>query len=65
MPKPIQALMQKEMTRKEFVVTLGFGLASLVGLSSLLHLLGKKNPWDTASRSPSYGGGPYGGQSKS
>lgn len=62
MQKPIQDLMQKEMTRKEFITTVGFGLASIAGLSTLLHLLGKKSPWDNAGTSFSYGGGPYGGQ---
>lgn len=31
--------MQKEMTRKEFLGTLGLGLVSLLGFSSVVHLL--------------------------
>lgn len=35
--------MQKEMDRKEFLVTVGFGIAALLGLSTILQLLGKSN----------------------
>jgi hypothetical protein len=43
MSKPIDALLQKEMSRKEFLATLGFGLASVMGFSTLLHLLTGKS----------------------
>lgn len=64
--KHVQKILQKEMTRKEFFATLGFGLATVAGFSSLLNMLGKtNNPWQQAASSntkmPSYGGGPYGG----
>lgn len=39
MNKPIDALLQKEMSRKEFLATLGFGLASILGFSTIIHLL--------------------------
>lgn len=56
-------LMQKEMTRKEFLATLGFGVATIMGLSSLLQLLGKKNPLTQQQAvSHNYGGGVYGGR---
>jgi hypothetical protein len=42
MDKPLQVLMQKEMTRKEFLATIGLGVASILGFSSLLKLLGLK-----------------------
>lgn len=38
MQKQVQTLFQKEMTRKEFLATLGFGAASLFGLSSLFKM---------------------------
>ncbi len=52
--------MRKEMSRKEFLITVGFGLATLVGLSSLLQLLGKRNPWQSSG----YGSMSYGGTNK-
>jgi Trp operon repressor len=55
-------LMQKEMTRKEFLATLGFGVATIMGFSSLLQLLGKKNPLQQQAASHNYGGGVYGGR---
>ncbi len=62
MQKPIQALMQKEMTRKEFIATLGFGAATVLGLSSVLNMLGhgKKNPFQ-GNQSLGYGSSAYGG----
>jgi len=39
MKQQVNELLQKEMTRQEFLTTLGFGLASLLGLSSVLKLL--------------------------
>lgn len=61
----IQQLLHKEMSRKEFLTMLGFGLATLAGLSSILGLMGKTNPWQTRhGRQLNYGGGPYGGGSR-
>jgi hypothetical protein len=60
MQKPIQALMQKEMTRKEFLATVGFGAAAVMGMSHLLTLLGKKNPFQQGARL-GYGANTYGG----
>ena len=68
MQKPIQALMQKEMTRKEFIATLGFGLATIMGFSTVLNLLGhgKKNPFQqNQSMGYGYGASVYGGVKKS
>lgn len=59
----IHDLMEKEMTRKEFLATLGFGVATIMGFSTLLQLLGKKNPFHQTS-SYGYGGGVYGGQKR-
>jgi hypothetical protein len=56
-------LMQKEMTRKEFLATLGFGVATLMGFSTLLGLLGKKNPLQQhATTEYGYGSNSYGGR---
>lgn len=63
--KHIQNLLKKEMTRREFLATLGFGLATLAGLSSLLNMLGKtNNPWQPQQSNSSlgYSSGPYGGR---
>lgn len=49
-------LLQKEVSRKEFLQTLGVGLASVFGLSALLKLAGYKG--HHASRG--YGSSPYG-----
>ncbi len=57
----LQTLMQKEMTRKEFLVTLGFGIATVAGLSSLLRMLGKNNPFSGRALS-GYGSSSYGGK---
>ena len=56
-------LMQKEMTRKEFIATLGFGAATIFGLGGLLQFLGKESPFQQqrSSSSLAYGGGVYGG----
>ncbi|HEY5668328.1 MAG TPA: hypothetical protein VIR03_04160 [Candidatus Saccharimonadales bacterium] len=59
----INNLMEKEMTRKEFLATLGFGAATIMGFSTLLQLLGKKNPFHQTS-SFGYGGGAYGGEKR-
>lgn len=53
-------LLQKEMSRKEFLTTVAFGLATIIGLSALLQLLGKQNPWQPAQRG--YGSSSYGGK---
>ena len=43
MEKPIAKLMQKEMNRKEFIVTLAMGLASIFGFSTIIHMLTGKS----------------------
>lgn len=39
MQRQVQELLHKEMTRHEFLATLGLGIASLLGFSSILKLL--------------------------
>jgi hypothetical protein len=58
-------VLSKDMTRKEFITTVGFGLATMAGLSVLLRLLGKDNPWQTTpNQAATYGSGTYGGTPK-
>jgi hypothetical protein len=61
MTKPIDHLMQKEMSRKEFLATMGFGLASIMGFSSIIHLLTGKSFSHHGVTSHGFGGGAYGG----
>lgn len=56
----IKQLLHKDMSRKEFLATLGFGVATIVGLSSLLNMLGKDNPWQSGMQQ-NYNSGTYGG----
>ena len=60
----LQELMQKEMTRKEFLATVGFGIASILGFSTILRLLGKENPLHQQAADLTYGGGAYGGRKR-
>lgn len=66
MPKHLDSLMQKEMTRKEFMTTLGFGFLSILGLSTIIRLLTGTDPSQQLNRQLGgsqygYGGGSYGG----
>jgi Trp operon repressor len=63
MSKPVAAIMQKEMTRQEFLMTLGFGIATILGFSNLIRLLtGKSAESHIHARSSlGYGSSPYGG----
>lgn len=62
----ITDLMHKEMSRKEFLATLGFGAATIFGFSTILQLFGKKNPLQQqASAQYGYGRGVYGGIKRS
>jgi len=59
--KQLESIMQKEMTRKEFLTTLGFGLASVLGFSSVLRMLfGKGQQHNPSSASRGYGSSAYG-----
>lgn len=59
----INNLMQKEMSRKEFLATVGLGVASIFGLSTILKLLFGKGEQRTAQAG--YGSSAYGGGRKS
>jgi hypothetical protein len=61
---PAAVIMQREVTRKEFLATLGLGLASIMGFSNLIKLLTGKSVNSRLNldhRSESgYGASPYG-----
>ena len=62
MQKPLQTLLEKEMTRKEFMATLGFGAASVLGFGSLLKLMGVGSQISNHNHvSTGYGSSVYGG----
>ncbi len=58
--KQLESIMQKEMTRQEFITTLGFGLASILGFSSVLRLLFGKGQQHQSSAPRGYGASTYG-----
>ena len=58
MNKALQNLMQKEMTRKEFLAAIGLALASILGFSSVLRLLTGKD--HAQQSSGGYGSRTYG-----
>lgn len=60
--KSFQPLLQKEMSRKEFLLTLGLGTASIFGFSTIIHLLtGKSINSHLKQRIGGYGSTSYGG----
>jgi hypothetical protein len=60
MQKQVNSLLQKEMTRKEFMATLGFGMASVMGFSTIIRMLSGKPLSHHKSLSGGYGSNPYG-----
>lgn len=60
----INDLLQKDMTRKEFLTTVGMGLATVFGLSAILRLLTGRG-FEAQQSSYGYGSGPYGGRKDS
>lgn len=59
MHKRLDNVMQKEMTRKEFLAALGFGMASILGFSTIIRVLSGHS---SVSRhvQGGYGSSPYG-----
>jgi hypothetical protein len=59
----IEDVLHKDMTRKEFLATLGFGVASLFGIGTMLRFLFGKQHMHTSSRAVTmgYGSSVYGG----
>jgi hypothetical protein len=60
MHKQLDVLMQREMTRKEFVATLGFGAATLFGFGSIIKFLKPAPQVAHAKTSNGYGSRSYG-----
>jgi len=58
--RQLDEVMTKEVTRKEFLATLGFGVASLFGLSGIIKFLFGKGTSSQHSKL-GYGNGSYGG----
>jgi hypothetical protein len=56
---PAQQLLQKDVTRKEFIGVVALGLVSILGFSSIIHFLTGHSGRSVAQRG--YGSGPYGG----
>lgn len=67
MTQHIDHIMQKEMSRKEFLATLGFGMASIMGFSSIIHMLTGKSIGGHLGRGVKggYGYSSYGGDAES
>lgn len=62
--RQVTNIMEKEMSRKEFLATLGFGLASVFGFSTVLKLIFNKG--HSSHLAPAgYGSSVYGGQKES
>jgi hypothetical protein len=61
----LQEIMHKEMSRKEFLATVGFGLASIFGLSTALHFLFGKSHSSAQPANYGYGASVYGGHKES
>ena len=57
---PYHQLLEKELSRGEFIATLGFGLVSLMGFSSIIKFLTGKSSKHFASQNKGYGSSPYG-----
>ena len=62
MTKPIDALLEKEMSRKEAVMTLAFGAMTIFGFSTIINLFtGRRNPLIGSEQSSrGYGSSGYG-----
>jgi hypothetical protein len=59
----IEDVLHKDMTRQEFLATLGFGIASLLGVGTVLRfLLGKHTQGSIGRVNMGYGASIYGGR---
>ena len=59
--KHLEKVMQKEMTRKEFLGALGLGIVSILGMSTILGLIFGKSDDKRSNAASTYGGSVYGG----
>ena len=62
MNKHINTIAQREVTRKEFLATLGFGIMSIMGIGSIIKLLTGKSPMSSIKHemNQGYGSSAYG-----
>jgi hypothetical protein len=59
----IEDVLHKDMTRQEFLATLGFGIASLFGVGTVIRfLLNKRSHSSTTAVDMGYGSSVYGGR---
>lgn len=61
MTKPVDVILAKEMSRKEFLTTIGVGLTAAAGLSSIVNIFGGSKLRQVTE---GYGSSAYGGISK-
>ena len=61
----IQKLMQKDMDRKDFLKHVGVGFATIAGFTTVLKTITTLNGSQQQSMASGYGGGAYGGASRS
>lgn len=64
MQKPLDTLLQKEMSRKEFLAVMGLGVASIMGLSGIISTLTGRSLGNHRAASSGYGSSAYGGNKK-
>ena len=60
---PVQALLQKEVTRKEFMTTSALAIVSVLGFSTIIHFLTGRNSTSSGvatNNKNGYGSSPYG-----
>jgi len=60
----LDEVLHKDMSRKEFLATLGFGVASLFGFATILRFLFARQHSNIASVGVGYGSSVYGGRKK-
>lgn len=61
--RQLEDVMNREVTRKEFLTTLGFGVASILGFSGIMKFIfGKGNQQSSTRRPLGYGSSTYGGR---
>lgn len=60
MTTKMEELLQREMTRKQFMATLGFGVLSLFGFATIMGLFTPSTPKVSSSSQVGYGGRGYG-----
>ncbi len=62
--RQLEDAMNREVTRKEFLTTLGFGIASILGFSGIMKFIFGRGNQQTSRSALGYGGGSYGGNRK-